>query len=297
MASSGDYPKYETNIQYSQESSLNTLDICLPRPVDQSDRTKLWIIYIHGGAWRDPSISSTSFSKMQTILLASPINEKIAAYASLNYRLSPYPSHPSDPSNPSDPARNARHPSHINDILTALLYLQERYSFEDRYVLVGHSCGATLALQAAMKRYWGSQYESTFALELNVIPPLAVVGLEGLYDLPLLVSNHRDQPVYEDFVTNAFGVSGWQEVSPTAGDFEESWPDGRLVVLAHSKEDSLVESEQWERMKVVLEHQEWSEEGRKRKVVFFGLKGEHDEVWESGDAARAVEFAVRDLME
>lgn len=295
MAFSSEYPKYETNIQYLEESSLNTLDICTPRPLDQSDNKDLWIIYIHGGAWQDPSQSSTTFNKIQSMLLSSPVNSKIAAYASLNYRLSPYPSHQTDPSDPSDPSRNAKHPDHINDILTAILYLQEKYHFEDRYVLVGHSCGATLAMQVAMKRYWGSQYESTFALELNVIPPVAIVGLEGLYDLPLLVSNHQDQPEYRDFITSAFGPSGWDSASPTAGEYDESWPDGRLVVLAHSKEDTLVEAEQWERMKVVLEMQDWEERREGRKVVHFELKGDHDEVWETGNAARAIEYAVKEL--
>ena len=294
MASSTDYPKFETNIQYSDESSLNTLDICLPRSLDRSNNTNLWIIYIHGGAWRDPSIDSTSFTKTQSNLLASPINNIISGYASLNYRLSPYPSHPTDPSNPSDPARNARHPDHINDVLTAILYLQETYHFEERYILIGHSCGATLAFQTAMKRYWGTQYESTFALSLNVIPPLAIVGIEGLYDLPAFVENHSDQPVYRDFVTNAFGPSAWREVSPANANFEESWAEGRLVVLAHSMEDSLVEDELWERMQLVLEMQDWDEEAR--KVAVFECKGEHDEVWETGDAARAVEFAVRELV-
>jgi kynurenine formamidase len=297
MASSEDYPKYETGIEYSDESSLNTLDICIPRPLDSSSNgNNFWIVYIHGGAWYDPEQDSTTFTRIQSILLDSPISSKVSGYASINYRLSSYPSHPTNPSNPSDPARNAKHPDHINDVLTALLYLQETYGFEDRYVLVGHSCGATLAMQTAMKRYWGSQYESTFALSLNVVPPLAVVGLEGLYDLPLLVTNHKDVPEYRDFVTNAFGPHGWDAVSPTAGDYEESWPDGKLVVLGHSNDDSLVESGQWERMKEVLEGQGWKEESKARNVVHFECKGDHDEVWETGDAARAIEFAVKELI-
>lgn len=296
MASSSGYPTFEASIPYSDESSLNTLDVCLPRALDQSDSTNLWIIYIHGGAWRDPAISSSSFATTLNKLLVSDINNKISGYASLNYRLSPYPSHPTDPSNPSDPSRNAKHPDHINDILTAILYLQQTYGFEERYVLVGHSCGATLAFQTAMKRYWGEQYESTFALSLNVVPPVAIVGLEGLYDLPLLVSNHEDQPVYRDFVANAFGPSGWEQVSPASGKYEESWVEGQLVVLAHSKEDSLVEDEQWERMSLVLEMSGWTGEGE-TKVFAFEVKGEHDEVWETGDAARAVEFAVKKLMD
>ena len=296
MAATDGWPKYKTDIPYSEESSLNTIETCIPRPSSSSDTNRFWIVYVHGGAWRDPEVSASSFSKTQEKLLGSSVNERIAGYASINYRLSPYPSHPTDPSNPSDPARNAKHPDHINDVLKAILYLQETYHFEDRYVLVGHSCGATLALQAAMKRYWGSQYESTFALELNVVPPIAIVGLEGIYDIPAFVEYHDDQPVYKDFITNAFGVSGWDAVSPTNADFDDSWPDGRLVVLAHSPDDTLVELKQLNLQKRALENQDWKDSGE-RRVKAFELKGDHDEVWETGEAAKAIEWAVQELSE
>ena len=296
MAVSSEWPQFKNDVPYSDSSTLNTLNICLPRP-PSNDNTRIWIIYIHGGAWQDPAITATSFTATQNKLLSSPAAEKIAGYATLNYRLSPYPSHPTDPSNPADPARNAKHPDHINDVLAALLYLQDRYGFEERYILVGHSCGATLAFQTAMRRYWGSQYESTPALELNVVPPVAIVGLEGLYDLPALVRYHREQPEYRAFVANAFGdeIEGWEVVSPTSGGFGESWVEGRVVVLAHSAGDSLVEGEQPELMRAALEALGWGEKGE-RRVLMFELYGDHDEVWETGDAGRAVEFAVGEVL-
>ena len=294
MAATDEWPKYQTDIPYSEESSLNTLQTCIPRAPSAQDAHGFWIVYIHGGAWRDPMVSASSFNKVQEKLLDLSVSDQIAGYASINYRLSPYPSHSTDPSNPSDPARNAKHPDHINDILAAILYLQEKYHFEDRYILVGHSCGATLALQAAMKRYWGSQYESTFALELNVVPPVAIVGLEGLFDIPALVKYHEDEPMYRDFITNAFGVSGWDAVSPTSADFDESWPDGRLVVLGHSHGDTLVEWEQPELQGKALEAQGWKENGG-RRLKIFELEGDHNEVWETGEAARAIEWAVQEL--
>ena len=296
MTEQDEYPKTLTSVPYSSDSSLNTLDIHMPRAPSQDNASKsLWIIYIHGGAWRDPTISSTSFASIQTQLAASDLSSSITAYASLNYRLSPYPSHPTHPSNPSDPSRNAKHPDHITDILAALLYLQETYHFSDRYLLVGHSVGATLALQVAMKRYWGSQYEPTFALELNVLPPVAVVGLEGIYDVPALVARHAEQPVYRDFVTNAMEPEDWAAASPVNADFGESWPDGRVVVLGHSREDGLVEWEQVEGLREVLEGQGFADEGE-RRVRVVELEGEHDEVWRSGEGARAVETAVRELI-
>ncbi|KAK0272621.1 hypothetical protein LTR91_017882 [Friedmanniomyces endolithicus] len=294
MGDAADYPQYHQHVEYSDESSLNTLDVCIPHH-PPADRKQLWIIFIHGGAWLDPEIDSSSFKKTQDLLLASHHAATIAGLASLNYRLSPNPSHPQHPSNPSDPARNAKHPDHINDVLAALLYLQGTYHFEDRYVLVGHSCGATLAFQVAMKRYWGSQYESTFALELNVVPPMTVVGVEGLYDLPALVKHHSGEPEYRDFVSNAFGSDErvWAAVSPTSGEYEESWPDGRLVVLAHSREDELVEWEQVDLMQRALKAQGWGGRRDERRLELIELKGKHDQVWEEGtELARAIEATL-----
>lgn len=294
LAAMEGYPQYRKNVQYSAGSSLNTLEYCIPRPTT-SDK-QVWIVYVHGGAWRDPEKDASSFHKAQGMLMKSWESEYVAGYASINYRLSPYPSHPRHPSNPSDPARNARHPDHINDVLAALLHLQETFNFKDRYILVGHSCGATLALQVAMKRYWGAQYESTPALERNVIPPMAILGVEGLYDLPALVKYHSSEPVYQQFVSHAFGSddSAWAAASPTSGRFSESWVDGRLVVLAHSREDELVEWEQVDRMHRTLKMQGFDEAVGERMLKLVELGGKHDQVWqEGGELARAIRETVQ----
>jgi kynurenine formamidase len=280
------YPSFETEIPYSEDSSLNTLSLCLPRPLDDITTSQVWLIYIHGGAWRDPAITASSFHRTQDLLLASPQSPKIAAIASVNYRLSPYPSHCTDPSSPHDPARNARHPDHINDVLSAILYLQETYGFGNRYILIGHSCGATLAFQVAIRRYWGAQYESTLALELNVEPPLAIMGVEGIYDLPALVEEYARESVYRDFITNAFGPNEdtWAEASMTKADFEESWSDGMRAVLVHSKADELVSMKQPKLMLESLKAQGWKEgEEGGRRCEMVELEGlEHDEVWRDG---------------
>ena len=291
------WPQFRKDIFYSDESSLNTLQTCIPRPPSNDDQKLLWIVYVHGGAWCDPLQTASTFDKAQGQLLASPVVEHIAGFASINYRLSPAASHPRDPSNPSDPARNAHHPNHINDVLTAILYLQNTYQFDNRYILVGHSCGATLALQVAMKRYWGSQYESTLALEMNVAPPLAILGIEGLYDLPALVEYHDSEPLYRNFVESAFGPSKaiWQAVCPTSSDFNESWPDGKLIVIAHSREDELVEWQQPELILESLQTQGFAESG-KRRAKLLELSGKHDQVWQEGnEVARAIEWTVSEL--
>ncbi|SMR42820.1 unnamed protein product [Zymoseptoria tritici ST99CH_3D1] len=293
-----EWPQFRTNTRYSEQSNLNTLQTCIPRPTSSNDHSRLWIVYIHGGAWSDPLQSASTFDTAQSLLLASPTVSHIAGFASINYRLSPAPSHRTDPSNPADPARNARHPDHVNDVLKAILHLQETYRFAERYVLVGHSCGACLALQVAMKRYWGQQYAPTAGLEMNVVPPVAVLGIEGLYDLPALVKFHAAQPFYRGFVERAFGEGerAWAAASPAHADLRKSWEEGKLVVIAHSREDELVEWEQPELMLRSLEEQGFRGTGSPR-VRLLELRGKHDQVWEEGrEVARAIEFTVEELL-
>ncbi|KAH6622759.1 hypothetical protein F5144DRAFT_595051 [Chaetomium tenue] len=117
-----------------------------------------YLIYIHGGAWRDPTITSTSFTPTATNLLlraqaaastptptpTSPGTEPgtatrydgdsngdgdgdgsgggFAGLISLNYRLSPHPAHP--PLNAGDAvARGVRHPGHVADVRAGLAFL------------------------------------------------------------------------------------------------------------------------------------------------------------------------------
>ena len=130
----------------------------------------------------------------------------IAGFASINYRLSPYPSHPSDPSSPSDPSRNAKHPNHIHDVLNAIRLLQKEYGFGERYLLVGHSCGATLAFQVAMIRRGEGPYKPGYE------KPVGVLGVEGVYDMVALRDNHKEEAVYQEIIENVFGTD---EVSLT----------------------------------------------------------------------------------
>ena len=297
MATDDPWPQYRTNVQYSNASSLNTLQICFPRPTTTSHK-QIWVIFVHGGAWLDPEIDASSFDKTQELLLQMPEVERIAAFASINYRLSPDPTRATNPSLPEDHARNAKHPDHINDLLAALLHLQETYAFDDRYLLVGHSCGATMALQVAMSRKWTSNDASTTTKTFKLIPPMAILGVEGLYDLPALVDYHKDTPEYLSFVTNAFGSDRaiWAGASPVNAHYETSWPDGRLVVLAHSREDELVEWEQVELQQKALQAQGWESGKGVRRVELIELRGKHDEVWEDGkELARAIQLAVQEM--
>jgi len=239
------------------------------------------------------------------MLLESAYNEtdnpSIAGLVSLNYRLSPHPDYPAPP---SDPARNARHPDHINDILAAITHLQSLYPhLKDNYILAGHSCGATLSLQVAMSQatrpplpHSGSGNKDNGT---KPYPPLAIVGIEGIYDLPALVAYHTAHPIYETFAIGAFGPDRevWKDVSPTNGRFNESWSGGRLVLLGHSREDELVEWEQVELMEASLRKQGFGDGvGKQRVLEVLQLEGLHHGGWQKGgEVVKAIERALEIL--
>ncbi|RDL42267.1 uncharacterized protein BP5553_02246 [Venustampulla echinocandica] len=253
-------------------TELHTVDIWTYGPASPStDLGKTWIIFIHGGAWRDPEVDSMSFEPAVTALSNLPIRSSIAGFVSINYRLSPYPSHSKYPSPPDDPSRNVQHPCHLEDVGHALLYLDGKYGIEDRYMLVGHSAGATMA----------------FGLYLSLLPdrplprPACVLGIAGIYDFDAFVEAHKSIPVYQQFMESAFPErSAWHQVSPSTGltGYDPLWERAKIIVISNSDEDQLVEKEQdsymLKRVKSRLDgHQQ---------IHSLAASGGHNEIWQSG---------------
>lgn len=264
--------------------------------------------YIHGGAWRDPTVTSASFNATESILREKGL--PIAGFASISYRLSAHPNHPQDPTN-TDPKdfQDAKHPDHIADVEAALAFLQNTYGFGTRYILVGHSCGATLAFQSVMGALSGHREQGLATLTAQ---PTAIVGVAGIYDLRRLRDTHVDISAYQDFIEGAFGADEmlWDGVSPAqvAGPrgVEGGWNSGTLAVLAYSKDDGLVDGSQVEVMKEALRNWEKTEaqvpvqevSHRDRRLRILSISGAHDEAWENGEQlARAVTFAFEQLQE
>ncbi|KAF1840933.1 alpha/beta-hydrolase [Cucurbitaria berberidis CBS 394.84] len=305
------YPRHIPSIRYSDSSDffsrLQTLDVWLPRPLEQSDpANSLWIIYIHGGAWRDPlqdaKCVEPTLNRLFSESNASALRH-VAGIASLNYRLSPYASHPTDPSSRFDRDRNVQHPTHVRDIARGIQYLQKEYGVK-RWIGVGHSCGATMLLQLVSGL--GLEDESS-SLTGNTEQrgPEALILLEGIYNIPLLLRNHLPptcpeniSQIYRDFIVGAFGPDQavYQSVSPVSGKYNtKQWSAGRLIVICHSYEDELVERAQRDVMCVALDREGWSivmeagddedevrAEGR-RVLNVRDLKGGHDWIWEDGE--------------
>ncbi|KAH0400513.1 alpha/beta-hydrolase, partial [Aureobasidium melanogenum] len=275
---------------------LNLLDVCVPERQPEDPQQAVWLVYIHGGAWRDPMITRKSFNTALDLLIKDDHPHNIAGFVSLDYRLSPYPSHPTSPSSPDDNSRNVQHPEHLNDVLGALSFLGSNTGEEiglknggstrlpdtrsitaGRYVLCGHSCGATLAMQATAILSAGHG---------AIWPPVALLGMEGIYDIAALVATHT-HPAYREFVTAAFGQNEetWVTASQLVGRLEK-WRGN--VLLVQSSSDELVDMEQTDSMIEKLVMQGFtrtstistSNEGKQvSKMVIDCL---HDEVWEKG---------------
>ncbi|KAK3293514.1 Alpha/Beta hydrolase protein [Chaetomium fimeti] len=312
--------------------ALQTLDVWIPANTSSSSSTtttttttpnqsspppnppnKTWIVYIHGGAWRDPAITSTSFTAAATNLLLraagttnadstlSLSESGLAGLVSLNYRLSPHPSHP--PSTPADKlSRSARHPEHVADVRAALAFLGRLGilggggSGGGNWVLAGHSCGATLAFQAVMHpRRWGLASRGEVASPGEGLPkPAVLVGFNGLYDLAGFIAAPPEgfghlREGYREFVEGAFGADEgvWKNVCPATveGNWVGEWigdghadgeGPGKTVVLVQSREDTLVPWDQLEAMRARL-----ADEGRVG-VKVMEATGKHDDVWREG---------------
>ncbi|KAG9674209.1 alpha/beta-hydrolase, partial [Aureobasidium melanogenum] len=298
------HARYWTDVSYKYGGTrLNLLDICVPKRQPEDPHQAVWLVYIHGGAWRDPLIDRKSFNTALDLLLRDDQPHNIAGFVSLDYRLSPYPSHPTSPSSPHDDSRNVQHPEHMNDVLVALSFLGSSAG-EDvglkkggairlpdtgaitagRYVLCGHSCGATLAMQAAAR---------LSARNGAIRPPVALSGMEGIYDIAALVATHT-HPAYREFVTAAFGQNEetWVTASQLVGKLEK-WQGN--VLLVQSSSDELVDMEQTDSIVKKLTVQGFTRtsttstgnEGKQvLKVVIDCL---HDEVWEKGtELAKAI---------
>ncbi len=287
--------------------SLQTLDVWVtaagsdpPEASALPVRPGRWIVFIHGGAWRDPLVTSEAFDPTAQNLLqhASSGGVPIAGLASINYRLSPHPDHPTDPSppkdgSPPDPARQARQPDHISDVLSALAFLQRLGGAADGYVLSGHSCGATLTFQTVMdSKRWGPDLAAP-------TKPAVVVGLNGLYDLAGFLASPPAgyewlAEEYGEFTRLAFGddPAGWKAACPTtAQGWTSEWTGAEKAVLVQSRADSLVPYSQLEGLRAVLKAA-----GAGFEVLELEAGGDHNDLWRQGDRmAEIFEEVLRGL--
>ncbi|KAI1363598.1 alpha/beta-hydrolase [Xylaria arbuscula] len=297
---------------YGTENHLQRLGVW---EVDPAKKGKYWVIYVHGGAWRDPRVAHETFAPSIDWMLKTSAttadengesnsrgsnSDAIAGFASIDYRLSPHPQFPQDPATtPADQYRGARHPDHIDDVRAGLVFLQRTYGFKDNYVLVGHSAGGALAFQLLAT--------ATATLVDQPALPAAVVGFEGLYDFTGV--NARYGGAYAPFFQGAFGddPSTWDAAAPIkfSGNYAERWPGGKFVLLGWSPDDTLVDEPEADNMARRLRdidgfvgegEGQGGGAGEKTLLLLKDVQGDHDEIWRSGEhVARMIWIALRAL--
>ncbi|KAL8712290.1 MAG: hypothetical protein Q9220_003441 [cf. Caloplaca sp. 1 TL-2023] len=305
-------PPYTSHlsIPYTAHHPLQTLDLHIPTTPPPSP-TYL-ILFIHGGAFRDPLITSQSLLPALPYLLPSA---NIAAVASVNYRLSAYPGQEGD----GDAGERVRWPDYVRDVRAALRWIlgrevgrrEEEAGFDagviEGVVLVGHSVGATIAFALMLGLDLHSSYNEDRAdgdgderEEVTKIGKKvkAVVGIEGIYDFTALRDAHMEhRRIYEDFTSAAFGAEedgGWERgnIARLVKEGRELGKGVEVVVLGQSKGDELVEWRQVEIMEEALRGRGWrkrrsggEEEGKNKgkEVQVVELKGGHDEIWTKGE--------------
>lgn len=297
------------NIPYVQDGHrFQTLNIYVPRTQQTAslvgssvtsipgespaDGLPRWHVHIHGGAWRDPNLTATSIEPAVAHAFSDADPSKpIDAIISINYTLSPFPSHPSLPHDPTkkgspDPAREGRHPDHIRDVLRAFAFLRSLGLRDDSYILTGHSAGACLAFQSMLQHplAWGID-------DVDEPPrPAALLGMNGLYDLPDLVDHLGDShanlaEVYRDLQGHAFGADRglWEQASPARlplSRLRERAALGRMprfIIVDQSAEDQLVPMNQADKMEAHLRGVEGL-----RVVRGSRCTGKHAAPWEQG---------------
>ena len=237
---------------------------------------------------------------------------------SVNYRLSPYPTHPSDPSD-ADGGRNAKWPDAIEDVRDAVRWLRKGGELEGEgegegeeggWIICGHSVGGTMAVMVGMdgmggvdgREGKGKEWEGgVWGREGGMDGLKGVVSLEGIYDFAACRDAHSAlRDMYDAFTTGAFGPEeegGWER-----GDVlrcKRRMRDGvEVVVVGHSRDDELVEWEQGRRLIGVLEREREKEREGRGEVKFVEVEGTHSQVVKEGLAVgRCVGIAIDVLVE
>lgn len=188
------------------------------------------IIFVHGGAWRDPNNTYDDFLE-----LTNKIATKVTSLnlIGINYRLLP----------------EVRHPVHIQDVVLALDRIYKDTPTE-LILFVGHSAGATLILQLLNLSLIKDSSEANSSISDDLTLPVGLTTalhnfyfVDGIYDIPELV---KEYPDYESFVSDAFSCQTHYR-NVTQLDIEnfnafEFQPRG--VIIVQSKQDELLSSRQ-----------------------------------------------------
>ncbi|CAK7902402.1 kynurenine formamidase [[Candida] anglica] len=181
------------------------------------------VIFVHGGAWRDPSNTFDDFQDFAKHLIETT-NCNVFG---LNYRLSP----------------EFKHPYHLIDVVQGLNHLYEHFGVSKVH-LIGHSVGATLLLQVLNAKDTIERGLVNLSGNIDDIVVLntsieieALFLIDGIYDIPGLIEEY---PGYISFVKDAF-ISPKHYTDGTDIYNHQSYP--KLIII-QSLQDELLSLQQ-----------------------------------------------------
>ncbi|KAL6717819.1 hypothetical protein ACLMJK_003904 [Lecanora helva] len=286
------YPSSSPKNPQNPHHPLQTLDLHTRTPSSPPPRKTHNILYIHGGAFRDPRKTSLSLLPSLPKLFA---NSHIGSVASVNYRLSAYIEEGGKRREGTE-GQEAKWPDHINDVRSAVGFLLDGEGEGEglaggawrgkEWIVVGHSVGGTMGMMLGLRplsesKDWGDEERALPGLK-------AVVAIAGIYDFGRCRDAHpAHRGIYDAFTTAAFGAEeegGWERGNVVKGARER---EGRaregveVVLVCGSRGDENVEWEQGERMVGVL-GQGNGGKGEGVRVELVEVGGGHDEIVDGG---------------
>jgi kynurenine formamidase len=165
------------------------------------------------------------------------------------------------------------------------LYLEKEYGIAGRYILAGHSAGATMAFQL----------HNSYLMDATLPIPVCVIGIAGIYHFKDFVEAHKEISAYKELMENAFpDHSVWDDASPPITQRGLAlWEQAKVIVISHSDDDGLVEKGQASTM-IKRAH---SIAQAKERVHQLGITGTHDEVWINGEILGGLILRSMDLLQ
>lgn len=227
------------------------------------------IVFIHGGAWRDPNNTYLDFNELVGHLL------KKYNLIGINYRLSP----------------EHKHPDHLVDVVTAIAKIQAIVGSHSDYSFVGHSVGATLLLQLLNYQdiitLGHAGHDESHENAICSLPKLllnihSIFFVDGIYDIKDLIAEYGAP--YKGFVDSAFQDEKYYlEASQMTWSLSKTFDYAFRPVIIQSTQDELLTSRQSEAFFEFL---------KKRDIPVECLSGDwgkHEEVYRRRELAEIIE--------
>lgn len=228
------------------------------------------LVFIHGGAWRDPNNTYLDFNE-----LVGYLPEEYNMFG-VNYRLSP----------------EWKHPCHLVDVMSAVAKIQAIVGSDSDYSYVGHSVGATLLLQLLNYREIMNLASSDddksddYLIEnIGLLNVHSMFFVDGIYDIGDLIAEYGAP--YKLFVDCAFqNERHFLEASQMTWSLPKQFDYDFNAVVIQSGQDELLSLRQSDIFVEFL---------KKRGVeveYLIGDWGEHEEVYRRRELAEMIEKRI-----